>query len=178
MQLAGKKAERKSHVSLQRELAWLRHPSSKPGNTLTLLKRSQKFQVTQAETFLTLVMQNRARRKVPRVTPNVKSFRCLFKTWKSSARPVMTASMPPIWREPGRWKAKMRIHHVYDEAWDLGTLATAWSPSSLPFSALLSTLLSIWSLLFCHLLFLCLPFLNLWKCVRRWRDNWTLICSW
>ena len=35
----------------------------------------------------------------------MKSFRCRFRTGKSSARPVMTASMPPIWREPGRWDA-------------------------------------------------------------------------
>lgn len=62
--------------------------------------------MTQSPGPLTLVMQNRARRKVPKVTPNVKSFRCLFRTWKSSARPVMTASMPPIWTEPGRVRSR------------------------------------------------------------------------
>lgn len=61
-----------------------------------------------SQPLLTLVMQNRASRKVPKVTPNVKSFRCRFRTWKSSARPVMTASMPPIWRGPGRNEGRSR----------------------------------------------------------------------
>lgn len=62
-----------------------------------------------SQPLLTLVMQNRASRKVPKVTPNVKSFRCRFRTWKSSARPVMTASMPPIWRGPGRNEGRPRL---------------------------------------------------------------------
>lgn len=47
--------------------------------------------------ILTLVMQSRANRKVRKAVANVKSFLCLLRILKSSVRPVITASMPPIW---------------------------------------------------------------------------------
>lgn len=46
---------------------------------------------------LTLVMQSRAKRKVRKAVAKVKSFLFLLRILKSSVRPVMTASMPPIW---------------------------------------------------------------------------------
>lgn len=46
---------------------------------------------------LTLVMQSRAKRKVKKAVAKVKSFLFLLRILKSSVRPVMTASMPPIW---------------------------------------------------------------------------------
>lgn len=47
--------------------------------------------------ILTLVMQSRATRNVPKAVAKVKSFLFLLRILKSSVRPVMTASMPPIW---------------------------------------------------------------------------------
>lgn len=73
------------------------HPALRLAMSDWIEVQPHKLQVTRSPDLLTLVMQNRARRKVPKETPNVKSFRCRFRTWKSSARPVMTASMPPIW---------------------------------------------------------------------------------
>lgn len=46
---------------------------------------------------LTLVTQSMAKRKVKMAVAKVKSFRFLLRILKSSLRPVMTASMPPIW---------------------------------------------------------------------------------
>lgn len=42
-------------------------------------------------------MQSRANRKVKKAVAKVKSFLFLLRILKSSVRPVMTASMPPIW---------------------------------------------------------------------------------
>lgn len=56
--------------------------------------------------ILTLVMQSRARRKVRKAVQNVKSFLFLLRILKSSVRPVMTASMPPIW-----WTQTERQRH-------------------------------------------------------------------
>lgn len=50
--------------------------------------------------LLTLVTQSKANRKVMKAVANVKSFLFLLRILKSSVRPVITASMPPIcWRE-------------------------------------------------------------------------------
>ena len=50
--------------------------------------------------LLTLVTQSRAKRKVRKAVANVKSFLFLLRILKSSVRPVITASMPPIcWKE-------------------------------------------------------------------------------
>jgi hypothetical protein len=78
------------------------HPSTKAENVWIFETQSSKAH-EYLMSSLTFVMQNNARRKVLMVTTHVKSFRCRFRTWKSSASPVMTASMPPIYREPGRW---------------------------------------------------------------------------
>lgn len=43
-------------------------------------------------------MQSRAKRKVRKAVAKVKSFLFLLRILKSSVRPVMTASMPPIWK--------------------------------------------------------------------------------
>lgn len=47
--------------------------------------------------LLTLVTQSRANRKVREAVANVKTFLFLLRILNSSVRPVITASMPPIW---------------------------------------------------------------------------------
>lgn len=69
-----------------------------------------KFMVLQ-NLILTLVMQNRATRKVPKAVAKVKSFLFLLRILKSSVRPVMTASMPPIWWT--KTESDMRLWNLY-----------------------------------------------------------------
>lgn len=61
--------------------------------------------------ILTFVMQKRATRKVPKAVAKVKSFLFLLRILKSSERPVMTASMPPIWGT--QTERDMTFRHVY-----------------------------------------------------------------
>ena len=48
--------------------------------------------------ILTLVIQSRATRNVPNAVAKVNALRFLLSIWKSSERPVITASMPPIYK--------------------------------------------------------------------------------
>lgn len=64
--------------------------------------------------ILTLVMQRRATRNVPKAVAKVKTFLFLLRNLKSSDRPVITASMPPIWWTQKEIDIKNRIkilHH-------------------------------------------------------------------
>lgn len=60
--------------------------------------------------ILTLVMQRRATRKVPKAVTKVKTFLFLLRILKSSVRPVRTASIPPIWWT--QTKRDMKLRHL------------------------------------------------------------------
>lgn len=56
--------------------------------------------------LLTFVMHSKARRNVNSATAKVNILRCFLRRLKSSANPVITASMPPICKKKEKIKQK------------------------------------------------------------------------